>query len=1065
MTEGHGKKNGTTKLQRIALRRTLCSSVVAAGILMHGVTPWAMSSVYAAEVRYQIDVGPVTVEEALKYVEREMGVDVVFSPAQVRERRSPGLHGDYTALEALQKLLAGTGLAAKANGTQYIVVEQRANAGPQFQRMAAAPGTPQLESAQQRAAAPVVEEEVVVTGSRIVRDGYEAPTPMTVLDSQVFQQQATSSIADALVQIPAFAGNIRPANTGTSVSAQGAGLSILNLRSMGAARTLVLIDGQRTVSSRADGVVDVANIPQALVQRVDMITGGASAIYGSDAVTGVVNFILDKSFTGVKGEVSAGLTTYGDDFSYKTVLTAGVPFAGGRGHWLLNGEINNKEGILHSDRPWNRSALGILNNSAANIAAGQPQRLVRIHTDSWHTRGGTIASGPLKGIAFGQNGTPYMFNFGPITDSTYTYEGDYAAGVTRVDTYSLDPREYRKGLFTRVGYDLTEEVEVFAQASWNNSWNTGGAFSHFQLGNGATIRSGNPFIPASVQAQMTTLGVTQFQLGSMNYDLPFIRTESDRTTNRYVVGINGGFDAFDKSWDWNAYWQKGITRVAYDALGPTRNPLRAQAADAVRHPTTGAIVCRSTLTNPNDGCVPYNPMGLGVNDSAVINFLTSGGEHPHTNHRITQDVVAGSVSGDVFDNWAGPVSLALSSEYRIEKARARPSAATLTSDWFSGNFLPFSGRYSVLEGAVETIVPLVKDAAFADSWDISAAIRGTKYSTSGYVTTWKVGSTFEPIPDIRIRATRSRDIRAPNLQELYNTVSGGFTTLFDPVTGSSAAALQTNAGNPNLAPEKADTTDIGVVLRPSFLQGFTASVDYWNISMKGAISTPSNNQIVTFCFQGIQSYCNDITRTNGIITAITRRPVNIAVQTTRGIDFEASYNFNAGDIISSMDGQFGLRVQVTKYIKNYIDTTLVPPTDDVGEMPGGAPPNWAGVARIDYRAETWSTNLTARAMSSGTLRNTYIECQAACPIVTVPYLTVDYNHAPGYFYLDWSVSKTFEVSGAEVETFLNINNVLNTDPGMIPRGSDEIGYELPTTNIGKYDTLGRVFRAGVRFRL
>ena len=922
------------------------------------------------------------------------------------------------------------------------------------------------QAVQTAAAAPEVEvEEVIVTGSRIVRDGYEAPTPTTVLDAAVFQQQATSSIADALVQIPAFAGNIRPANTGTSVSAQGAGLSILNLRSMGAARTLVLIDGQRTVSSRADGVVDVANIPQALVQRVDMITGGASAIYGSDAVTGVVNFILDKNFTGVKGEASTGLTTYGDNFSYKTVLTAGVPFANDRGHFLISGEINNKDGILHSDRPWNRSALGIINNTAANIAAGQPQRLVRIHTDSWSTRGGTIASGPLKGIAFGPGGTPYRFNFGTITDSTYTTEGDYAQGVTRLDAYSLDPRERRKGVFTRASYKVTDTIEVFGQASWNNSFNTGGAFSHFQLGNGATINSGNPFIPASVQAQMTALGVTQFRLGSMNYDLPLITTESDRTTNRYVVGANGDFDAFSSTWSWNAYYQMGITRVAYDALGPTRNPLRAQAADAVIDPVTGAIVCRSTLTNRNDGCVPYNPMGLGVNGTAVINFLTSGGEHPHTNHKITQDVVAGSVSGDLFDNWAGPVSLALSTEYRVEEAVAVPSQATLTSDWFSGNFLPFAGRYTVIEGAAETIVPLAKDEAWAETWDLSAAVRGTKYSTSGYVTTWKVGTTYEPIEDIRIRATRSRDIRAPNLQELFNVVIGGFTTLFDPVTNGSASPLQTTRGNQNLLPEQADTTDIGVVLRPSFLPGFTASVDYWNISMKDSISTPSNNQIVVFCFQGLQSYCGDITRTNGIITAITRRPVNIAVQKTRGIDFEASYNFNVSDVIEAWDGQVGLRVQATKYIKNFIDTTLAPATDDVGEMPGGAPPNWAGVARLDYRADSWSTNLSARMMSSGVLRNTYIECQTNCPTVTIPFQTVDNNYAPGYFYMDWSISKNFELAGAEMETFLNINNIFNRDPGMIARGSDEIGYELPTTNLGKYDSLGRVFRAGIRFKL
>jgi outer membrane receptor protein involved in Fe transport len=995
-----------------------------------------------------------------------MGIDVAFSPAQVRNRRVQGLSGDFTPQEAMRQLLAGTGLVAKSNGGETFVIVQDQARLPLLQ-LAAATGPVQAASSApsaQTAAKPDI-EEVVVTGSRIVRDGYDAPTPLTVVSAEALQQSAATNIAEVMHTIPAFAGSTTPQSSPTSVSAQGAGLNLLNLRSMGAQRTLILIDGQRTVSARADGVVDINNIPQQLVSRVDIVTGGASAIYGSDAVTGVVNFVLDKNFTGIKGEISGGLTTYGDDRNYKFSLTAGVPFANDRGHFLINGEMTNKDGILDNHRAWDMTQIGVIQNTAANVAAGQPQRLIRYGVDSWFTRGGIIDSGPLKGIAFGPGGTPYQFNFGSITDSTYTAGGDSREGTIRNDTGSLDPQERREAAFTRLSYDITDNVELFGQWSWNRSYDFNWAFSHFMLGNGPTVLSGNPFIPASVQAQMTALKVTSIKVSGMNYDLPFIGPQLDRRTLRYVVGGNGSFDAVGTSWKWNAYWQKGETLVSYNAIGATRKGLRLQAVDAVRDPKTGAIVCRSTLTNPGDGCVPYNPMGLGVNSAATINFVTNGGEHPHTNQHIGQDVVAADVTGEPFSSWAGPVSVALSVEHREESAQAKPSAATLAGDWHSGNFLPFQGKYSVNEGAVETVIPLAKDAPFAESWDLSGAVRATSYSVSGYVTTWKVGTTYAPISDIRVRATRSRDIRAPSLQELYNTVLAGFNLAFDPVQNSTVSPFLTQAGNPNLTPETADTTDVGLVVQPRFLPGFSASVDYWNVDLSNAIATPSLNQIIIFCVQGIQSYCNDITRTAGVVTAITQRPVNIAIQTTRGIDFEGSYNFDVADINADWSGKIGLHVQATTYLKNYQDTKLATPTDNVGENSGGAPPNWSLVGRIDYTAENWSTAFTGRAMSSGTLHNTWIQCTSGCPTVSAPYVTVDDNYGPGYFYLDWAFSHAFDVGDSRIEAFLNINNLFNRDPGIIPKGSDEVGYEVGLSNPSKYDVLGRVFRAGVRFKM
>ena len=908
-------------------------------------------------------------------------------------------------------------------------------------------------------------DEVVVTGSRIVRDGYEAPTPLTVVTAETLQQNAATNIAEAMHSIPAFAGSTTPGTGITSVSASGAGLNLLNLRSLGSQRTLILLDGQRTVPSRVDGVVDINNIPQSLVQRVDIVTGGASAIYGSDAVTGVVNFILDKTFTGIKGEVSGGVTTYADDRSYKVALTAGTAFGDGRGHFIISGELVNKDGVLDHHRPWNLNQYGVINNTAANIAAGQPQRLVRYGVDSWFTRGGTIQSGPLKGITFGQGGVPYQFNFGSITDTAYTAGGDSRLGTIRNDTGTLDPSEHREAVFLRGSYDITDNFSVFAQTSWNRSHNFNWAFSHFMVGNGPTILSGNPLILPSIQAQMTALKITSIQVSGMNYDLPWIGPDLDRRAMRYVVGANGSFDAMDTGWKWNAYWQKGVTLVNYNALGATRRGLRLNAIDTVRN-ANGVIICRSTLTNPNDGCVPYNPMGLGVNSAATINYITNGGEHPHTNQHIGQDVISADLSGEPFSSWAGPVSVAFNVERRIESAVSKPSAATLYSDWHSGNFLPFSGRYSVNEGAAEIVVPLAKDTSFAETWDLNAAVRGTSYSVSGYVTTWKVGTTYQPISDIRVRATRSRDIRAPSLQDLYNTVLGGFLLAFDPVCQCTASPFSTSQGNPNLTPETADTTDIGVVLQPRFFPGFSMSVDYWNINLSNAIAQPSLNQILVFCQQGLQSYCADITRVNGTVTALTQRPVNIAVQITRGIDFEGSYTVPLDTISSDWEGRMGLHVQATKYLKNLSDTRLAPPTDNVGEMSGGAPPHWSLVGRVDYSNDAFSTAFTGRAMSSGTLRNTYIECQTGCPIgLPAPAQTIDNNYGPGYFYLDWSFAKKFELGSSNAEAFININNVFNTDPGQTPKGSDEIGYEISSSNPSKYDVLGRVFRVGIRFKM
>ena len=293
---------------------------------------------------------------------------------------------------------------------------------------------------------------------------------------------------------------------------------------------------------------------------------------------------------------------------------------------------------------------------------------------------------------------------------------------------------------------------------------------------------------------MTALGLTSFAIGSMHYDLPSFGADSDRTVNRYVVGATGKFDALGSGWAWDTYFQNGKNRNSVNAYDVASRSKYTLAIDAVRD-TNGRIVCRSTLTNPTNGCVPYNPLGIGVNTDAALTYLVGAS---HLNQDLIQNVWAGSVTGEPFSIWAGPVSLAVSLEHRTEKTFGVADAGSLATDWFAGNYKPIMGSFNVTEGALETVIPLAKGESWADSWDLNAAARFTGYSTSGFVVTWKASTTYTPIPDIKLRVTRSRDITAPNMQELYAVGTSSQGNNFDPFTSTSPLVRGVGIGNTSL---------------------------------------------------------------------------------------------------------------------------------------------------------------------------------------------------------------------------------------------------------------------------
>ncbi len=908
-------------------------------------------------------------------------------------------------------------------------------------------------------------DEIVVTGSRVVRDGYEAPTPLTVVSVEALEKSGVSNVADMMNQMPTFSGSASSAgNVGTNTGV--AGISSLSLRGLLPVRTLVLIDGKRSVGGALTGSVDVNTIPQQLVSRIDTVTGGASAAYGSDALAGVVNFVLDREYVGIKGEVSGSITNYGDNENWRVVLTGGTPFAGGRGHIIISGEAEATAGIQDpSNREWNMTNIGVMNNPAYTATNGLPEQIVRdpiINMRS--TKGGLITGGPLKGIAFGPGGAPYAFDYGVFNDGTNAFGSSQSDAHSLHNVPDLGTKENNQNIFIRANYDLSDNVNVYFQSSWAHTFSYNVALSPLFSGN-LTLRADNPFLPAEVAARAVATGTTQFTFGTSNADFDFRAPElrNNRVTQRNSIGLIGSMDAFDTSWNWEAYLGHGMTR---QSSRNERVPFLAnynRALDSVRNATTGAIQCRSQVIDPwGNRCVPYNPFGIGVNTQAAVDYILLLDQR---NEHYIQNVVSAEMNGEPFENWAGPVSAAFGIEHRTEQV---DGSATVPTGFLNGNYVPAIGKYSVTEAFLETVVPLAKDASFARMLDLNAGVRATDYSVSGYVTTWKVGLTWAPIDDIRFRATRSRDIRAPNLSELFAGLSSSFqSNRLDPFNNNAIVTVNAQSkGNLNLTPEKADTTGVGVVVQPSFIPGFSASVDYWNIDIKDLIASTTGP--LNLCFLGYQQFCNSFQRVvqDGVALIVEQnQPVNIAKQITRGIDFEATYVLPLDAIVEDWTGSLRFNAVATKYLKHWRDPVLTPPVDSVGWNQGtsndGGLQHFRWNGSITYTNDPLTIALTARGFSDGTIDPTFIECQTGCPVSTLNNRTIDRNWVEGQYWFDTSVQYQFSDA---INVFLNIQNVLNSDPVIVPKtGINAIHYTQ--TNVNIYDALGRTFRAGVRFKM
>ncbi|HEY0113844.1 MAG TPA: TonB-dependent receptor [Allosphingosinicella sp.] len=953
-------------------------------------------------------------------------------------------------------------------------------------------------------------EDIVVTGTRVVRDGFQAPTPLTVLTKEdIDNTSPTNNIADFVNQLPQLAGSTKPSNSRLNISNGSAGINALNLRNLGEGRVLILLDGRRSVGSTIFGWVDVNTIPQALVDRVEVVTGGASSAYGSDAVAGVVNFVLNKRLEGLRVEGDVGVTTVGDGFNYSGSVAGGTSFAGGRGHVIFNAEIAHQDGIFSvdpNDRPWNFQGYMAFQDPTYVAGNGKPQ-FITFQQNAGQTNqapGGFITAstgtpaGALRGRYFGQNGQLIPFQYGAVNFPALggtnlpnrTVGGDFLLNDSN-RRIGLMPEDDRWGVFSRVSFEVADDIEIFALGSYHKQkifFNAGPNLNSFTVN--TTGCTANP-VPTTCNAfALQTLGaaqltgVTGFSVTTTAADLPYRALDNRRAVQRYVIGAEGGFDLFGNRAPWDIYAQYGRSDLREQARNIMHVTRIANATAAAFAPAgnaggypVGSIQCLinvNTSTTDNDpACVPLNRLGIGVANPAAIDYVLGD---PYRDQVLEQIVTGANLSMTPFATWAGDVSVAVGAEYREEKIRGfvpeefqplistnAQGLPTTTNRWGVGNYLPFKGKYNVKEAYLETVVPLGFGLEF------NGAVRATEYSNAGYVTTWKAGATWQPIDDIRFRVTRSRDIRAPNLNELYQAGTANSDSVTNPKYTQDGkngppsfgySGLVT--GNTDLKPEIANSWNVGAVLSPRFLPGFTASVDYFRIDLEDAIDTITFQQIVNRCAEGLQQYCDAITEDPARSTPgnpyllIRSQPFNFVTHLVRGVDFDVAYRRRIGE------GSVLLKGVATRYIENLRDTGIpgVTPVNTVGANGGqSSTPKWIYRFSATHDTPTYSLTGVARGVSSGKYLANAIECQTNCPVSTTQFPTYDINRVKGTLYFDLNTTFKFDALGDGAgEFFINVTNVLNASPLRLP----ETGLAANTTYS---DMLGRQFRVGMRLRM
>lgn len=892
-------------------------------------------------------------------------------------------------------------------------------------------------------------EEVVITASSRLPTGFESPKPKTIISRESLDNRGITNVADYLNEVPSFSAT--QSTSSSTLESRTAGTSNLDLRGLGPNRTLVLIDRKRYVATSTEGTVDTNIIPQTMLQGIEVVTGGASAQWGSDAVAGVVNLSLDRNLDGFKIDTRYGQSGEGDGEETFVSAAFGSEISDGRGHLVFAMERQDNKGVEdQTDRDWGKKLWGIVRNPADTgpndgIADRIVTNDVRIGLG---TPGGLlhpVMNHPaVGGIHFGANGELLNYDFGripvPATFRLLPFQigGD---GGSLGEHMSLQTPLDRRSFMLTLDYDISDDVQFFMDLSYAESrvinetvqpWNIIG-------GGPDIIAADNPFIPADLQQIMADNSVPALVLVRTNEDHGFLTSEIDTDTYRYLAGLKGDIN----SWDWELYWSTGRTNRLAVQHNNVITANRDFAIDAVIDPVTNDIVCRANLNGANGapGCVPLNLFGDGRPSQESLDYIHGKSTIEST---IKQDVFAFSFSGELLEMPAGQLAVAFGGEYRKESASDDPDTISASGGFLIGNTQPVSGDYDVTEFFVETGVPILQTDEGL-SLSLNGAARTAEYSASGTANTWSVGLTFSPYSDLTLRTAVSQDIRAPNIGELFSSETLFFRNISDPLTGTVRLVPILEGGNPNLDPEKSKTKTIGVVYQPSWADSLSLSADWYDIEVVDAIDTLPRQTIVDGCFDA-NIGCENVTVSGGAIESVRATFINIAERTIEGVDLEAEYSFQ-----EFMGGTLALRLLGNYVSENAFSPDGVQVFDDVGvvgiDAMGGNPvPEWRWNLSANYSGDRWGINGQVRYVDGGDLVNDTSPETIEHQVDDVYYLNLS-----GYFDLQFA-------EASHIRLYAGINNVLDEEPPVAPNNF----VSNLATNPVFYDTMGRYFFAGIR---
>jgi outer membrane receptor protein involved in Fe transport len=1080
---------------------------------------------YEQASKYNVDISGADLMTALPALSRQTGV-VVLYPYQLAQVRSNPVKGLYTVPEVLQLMLQGTGFSGDVTARGAVSIsrqKRRCDTEGEDAMLRDSKSTVSVLAllaslfsypvcAQQVAQAGGAQagsvESVTVTGSRVISDIANSPTPITAVSTEQLLATTPSTIADGLNKLPIF----QNSGSNRSLSSGGGNSSgdFLNLRNFGQQRTLVLLDGMRLQPSNQAGSVDVSTLPQMLMSRVDVVTGGGSAVYGSDAITGVVNFILDKHFTGVKYEANAGISGYGDGARYKVNLAAGTDLFGGRGH--IEGAIGyiNSDGVLQGARKIFANQYSSY-NTGGSAAAPVTNTLNGGQTGS--TFSGLIANCncAINNYEFGQPGIPTPANLGfiPAGQTAIAIGGDGAA----VRSESVYGNTRNATAFGRFSYNIDDDTTFFAQVSAAQSTEFNYFFPSQQEPSRQTVTyfKDNAFLPAATQALLGnncatdpnchTDGTNTFTVSEW-YSEPN-RTRATNNVTRNISGTIGVDGVAFKDFAWEAHYTHGETRLSTTGLRNGNNQFHVAQQDAVL--VNGKAVCwnntAAAIAQFGDlypGCIPINTFGNNVTTDPQYNYWSRSTHFAETN---TMDDLSADISGNLFNLPAGPVKVALAGEMRwldyVIDSNASPTAVVdctglrlcgaagikngvpaqlpgtgfvtaanvpfITQTLWDNNTLPsVHASQNVWEFSGEVGVPILKDLPLIQSLNADLAGRYTNYSVSGSVQTWKIGLDWHVNDSVRFRGTTSVDIRAPTLNDLYSPTLSSSGPFLDPLTGQNPGGIQTlQGGNPSLVPESSRTYTGGVVLTPSFIPGLTMSVDYYQIKLTNAITniSGSNSTIANLCIAsgGNSPFCTLYVRpfpyTNttpaNYPTLLKSQLLNAALNVTEGQDYEIDYSFDTADVLSDLAGLVDLRALLNVAPVNTISTFPGAPFTHTNQPKGHA------TLFADYTLGNWSVDAQWHWFSGGTNIQVFGPGQT---FYAQPYYT-DFST------VDFTLSKriTFD-NGSVMSAYVNVQNAFAAVPPYTVGSSGNPGSIFGGIPQGE-DVMGRYFTIGIRGNL